>query len=162
MISPSELIINKDGSVFHLHLRPEQLADRVILVGDPARVSVVANRFEAKECEVSSREFHTITGRYQGKRITVVSHGIGSDNIDIVLNDALLFTVWIYFQNKTIIIIQITGPWEYNLFLLRGFLSFRTQFCSPPFYDYSSKVYFFKCKSTEKSLKNSEHSSHRL
>ena len=87
MISPSELIINKDGSVFHLHLRPEQLADRVILVGDPARVSVVANRFEAKECEVSSREFHTITGRYQGKRITVVSHGIGSDNIDIVLNE---------------------------------------------------------------------------
>ena len=87
MISPSELIINKDGSVFHLHLRPEQLADRVILVGDPARVSVVANRFEEKECEVSSREFHTITGRYQGKRITVVSHDIGSDNIDIVLNE---------------------------------------------------------------------------
>lgn len=87
MISPSELIIHNDGSAFHLHLRPEQLADRVILVGDPARVSVVASRFEKQECEVSSREFHTITGQYKGKRITVVSHGIGSDNIDIVLNE---------------------------------------------------------------------------
>ena len=87
MISPSELIINKDGSAFHLHLRPEQLADRLILVGDPARVSAVASRFEEKECEVSNREFHTITGRYKGKRITVVSHGIGTDNIDIGLNE---------------------------------------------------------------------------
>ena len=87
MISPSELIINKDGSAFHLHLRPEQLADRLILVGDPARVSAVASCFEEKECEVSNREFHTITGRYKGKRITVVSHGIGTDNIDIVLNE---------------------------------------------------------------------------
>ena len=87
MISPSELIINKDGSAFHLHLRPEQLADRLILVGDPARVSAVASRFEEKECEVSNREFHTITGRYKGKRITAVSHGIGTDNIDIVLNE---------------------------------------------------------------------------
>ena len=87
MISPSELIIKKDGSAFHLHLRPEQLADRLILVGDPARVSAVASRFEEKECEVSNREFHTITGRYKGKRITVVSHGIGTDNIDIVLNE---------------------------------------------------------------------------
>ena len=87
MISPSELIINKDGSAFHLHLRPEQLADRLILMGDPARVSAVASRFEEKECEVSNREFHTITGRYKGKRITVVSHGIGTDNIDIVLNE---------------------------------------------------------------------------
>ena len=87
MISPSELIINKDGSAFHLHLRPEQLADRLILVGDPARVTAVASRLEEKECEVSNREFHTITGRYKGKRITVVSHGIGTDNIDIVLNE---------------------------------------------------------------------------
>ena len=87
MISPSELIINKDGSAFHLHLRPEQLADRLILVGDPARVSAVASRFEEKECEESNRQFHTITGRYKGKRITVVSHGIGTDNIDIVLNE---------------------------------------------------------------------------
>ena len=87
MISPSELIINKDGSVFHLHLQPAQLADRVILVGDPGRVPVVASRFDEQECEVCSREFHSITGRYKGKRITVVSHGIGTDNIDIVLNE---------------------------------------------------------------------------
>ena len=83
----SELIINEDGSCFHLHLRPEQLADRVILVGDPARVNTVADHFENIECEVSSREFHTITGTYKGKRITVQSHGIGCDNIDIVVNE---------------------------------------------------------------------------
>ena len=83
----SELIINNDGSCFHLHLKPEQLADRVILVGDPARVDTVAEHFDNKECEVSSREFHTITGTYKGKRITVLSHGIGCDNIDIVANE---------------------------------------------------------------------------
>jgi len=85
--APSELIINEDGSCFHLHLKPEQLADRVILVGDPARVNTVADHFDTKECEVQSREFHTITGTYQGKRITVQSHGIGCDNIDIVMNE---------------------------------------------------------------------------
>ena len=84
---PSELIINEDGSTFHLHLRPEQLADRVILVGDPGRVSTVAAHFSERECEVSSREFHSITGTYQGKRITVLSTGIGCDNIDIVLTE---------------------------------------------------------------------------
>ena len=83
----SELIINADGSCFHLHLKPEQLADKVILVGDPARVDTVAAHFDSKECEVSSREFHTITGTYKGKRITVQSHGIGCDNIDIVVNE---------------------------------------------------------------------------
>ena len=83
----SELIINEDGSCFHLHLKPEQLADKVILVGDPARVNTVAAHFDTKECEVSSREFHTITGTYKGKRITVQSHGIGCDNIDIVMNE---------------------------------------------------------------------------
>lgn len=83
----SELIINNDGSCFHLHLRPEQLADKVILVGDPGRVNTVANHFYTKECEVSSREFHTITGNYKGKRITVQSTGIGCDNIDIVVNE---------------------------------------------------------------------------
>ena len=83
----SELIINGDGSCFHLHLRPEQLADRVVLVGDPARVDTVAAHFDTKECEVSSREFHTITGTYKGKRITCQSHGIGCDNIDIVANE---------------------------------------------------------------------------
>ncbi len=86
-IPPSELIINTDGSVFHLHIRPEQLADKVILVGDPARVDAVASRFERIECNVSNREFHTVTGWYGDKRITVQSHGIGSDNIDIVLNE---------------------------------------------------------------------------
>lgn len=86
-IPPSELIINADGSVFHLHIRPEQLADKVILVGDPARVDTVASRFDRIECNVSSREFHTVTGWYGDKRITVQSHGIGSDNIDIVLNE---------------------------------------------------------------------------
>jgi uridine phosphorylase len=83
----SELIINNDGSCFHLHLRPERLADRVILVGDPGRVETVASHFDARECEVSSREFRTITGTYQGKRITVQSTGIGCDNIDIVMNE---------------------------------------------------------------------------
>ena len=83
----SELIINEDGSCFHLHLKPEQLADKVILVGDPARVNTVAAHFDTKECEVASREFHTITGTYKGKRITVQSHGIGCDNIDIVMNE---------------------------------------------------------------------------
>lgn len=84
---PSELIINEDGSCFHLHLRPEQLADRVILVGDPGRVNLVAQHFDTKECEVTSREFHTITGTYKSKRITVLSTGIGCDNIDIVVNE---------------------------------------------------------------------------
>ena len=83
----SELIINKDGSVFHLHVRPEQLADKVILVGDPGRVALVASHFEENEMEVESREFHTVTGTYKGKRITVISTGIGCDNIDIVMNE---------------------------------------------------------------------------
>lgn len=83
----SELIINPDGSVFHLHVKPEQLADRVILVGDPGRVPMVAAHFEKQECDIQSREFHTITGIYKGKRITVISTGIGCDNIDIVLNE---------------------------------------------------------------------------
>lgn len=83
----SELIINPDGSIFHLHVRPEQLADKVILVGDPGRVALVASHFESKECEVESREFRTVTGTYQGKRITVLSTGIGCDNIDIVMNE---------------------------------------------------------------------------
>lgn len=85
--APSELIINPDGSIFHLHLKPEHLADKVILVGDPGRVALVASHFENIENEVESREFHTITGTYQGKRITVQSTGIGCDNIDIVINE---------------------------------------------------------------------------
>jgi len=85
--APSELIINDDKSCFHLHLKAEQLADRVILVGDPARVNTVAKHFDTIECEVQSREFHTITGIYKGKRITCQSHGIGCDNLDIVMNE---------------------------------------------------------------------------
>lgn len=83
----SELIINSDGSVFHLHVKPENLADKVILVGDPGRVELVASHFETRECDIESREFHTITGTYKGKRITVVSTGIGCDNVDIVVNE---------------------------------------------------------------------------
>ena len=83
----SELIINGDGSVFHLHLKPEHLADKVILVGDPGRVALVASHLSNIECEVESREFRTVTGQYEGKRITVVSTGIGCDNIDIVMNE---------------------------------------------------------------------------
>ncbi|MDR3119628.1 MAG: nucleoside phosphorylase [Mediterranea sp.] len=84
---PSELIINEDGSVFHLHVKPEQLAGKVILVGDPGRVAPVASHFDHKEFEVESREFKTCTGTYKGKRITVLSTGIGCDNIDIVVNE---------------------------------------------------------------------------
>lgn len=84
---PSELIINTDGSIFHLHLKPENLANKVILVGDPGRVETVASYFDSRECDIQSREFHTITGTYQGKRISVVSTGIGCDNCDIVINE---------------------------------------------------------------------------
>lgn len=83
----SELIINADGSVFHLHIKPEQLAEKVILVGDPCRVALVASHFQQVECDVQSREFHTVTGSYDGKRISVISTGIGCDNIDIVVNE---------------------------------------------------------------------------
>ncbi|MDR0907085.1 MAG: nucleoside phosphorylase [Rikenellaceae bacterium] len=86
-IPPSELIINDDGSVFHLHLHPEQLADTVILVGDPGRVTLVASMFDTVEMTVESREFRTATGSYRGRRMTVLSHGIGTDNIDIVVTE---------------------------------------------------------------------------
>lgn len=86
-IPSSELIINDDGSIFHLHLKPEQLADTVILVGDPGRVALVASFFDTRECEVSNREFNTVTGTYKGKRITVLSTGIGIGNIDISVTE---------------------------------------------------------------------------
>ncbi len=86
-IAPSELIINGDGSVFHLHLKPEELAGTVILVGDPGRVEMVASMFDKREFIRSSREFVSVTGEYRGKRITVLSTGIGTDNIDIVMNE---------------------------------------------------------------------------
>jgi uridine phosphorylase len=84
---PSELIINTDGSIFHLHLKPENLANKVILVGDPGRVETVASYFDSQECDIQSREFHTITGTYLGKRISVISTGIDCDNCDIVINE---------------------------------------------------------------------------
>lgn len=87
IIPPSELIINPDGTVFHLHLHPSQLTDKIILVGDPARVDMVAEFFDTRTFEVSSREFHTIGGTYKGKPIMCLSHGIGPDNIDIVVNE---------------------------------------------------------------------------
>lgn len=87
IIPASELIINSDGSVFHLHIKPEQLADKIIMMGDPDRVSLTASFFDSIECDIQSREFHTITGTYKGKRITAISHGIGADNIDIVITE---------------------------------------------------------------------------
>lgn len=84
---PSELLINDDGSIFHLHVKPEQLADKVILVGDPGRVALISSMFDSIECTISNREFNTVTGSYRGKRLTVVSTGIGTDNIDIVVNE---------------------------------------------------------------------------
>lgn len=86
-IGDSELIINSDGSVFHLHIRPENLADKVILVGDPGRVDLVSSYFSDIESTSSSREFRSVTGHYWGTRFTVLSTGIGCDNIDIVMNE---------------------------------------------------------------------------
>ncbi|MEG1611954.1 MAG: nucleoside phosphorylase [Alistipes sp.] len=86
-IPSSELIINDDGSIFHLHLRPEQIADIVILVGDPGRVAMVAEQFDQIECKASNREFNTVTGTYKGKRMSVLSTGIGIGNIDISVTE---------------------------------------------------------------------------
>lgn len=86
-IGESELIINSDGSIFHLHIKPEELADTVILVGDPGRVDMVSSFFDSIEVQVASREFRTVTGTYNGKRITVLSTGIGCDNLDIVMTE---------------------------------------------------------------------------
>lgn len=85
--APSELLINEDGSVYHLHVKPEQLAGKIIVVGDPARVDLIASYFDDVECQIVSREFHTTTGTYRGKRISIISTGIGCDNVDIVLNE---------------------------------------------------------------------------
>lgn len=86
-IESSELVINSDGTVFHLHLLPEHIADTILLVGDPARVDRVASYFDEKEFRIANREFVTITGTYKGKRMTVISTGIGTDNVDIVVTE---------------------------------------------------------------------------
>ncbi len=87
MIKESELILNPDGSIYHLNLRPEQVADTIILVGDPNRVPRVSAYFDTIEFSTQKREFCTHTGTYKGKRLTVLSTGIGPDNIDIVINE---------------------------------------------------------------------------
>ncbi|MDR0542498.1 MAG: nucleoside phosphorylase, partial [Dysgonamonadaceae bacterium] len=87
IISPDQLPVNADGSIFHLHLKPEQLADKIVMMGDPERVPVVASCFDSVEFDRQSREFRTITGSYKGKRITALSHGIGCDNLDIVMTE---------------------------------------------------------------------------
>lgn len=87
MIKDSELILNSDGSIFHLHLNPEDISDQIILVGDPARVDSIAGLFEKVDLATQNREFKTVTGWYNQKKLTVISTGIGTDNIDIVLNE---------------------------------------------------------------------------
>jgi uridine phosphorylase len=87
MIKSSELIINADGSIFHLHLKPEQIADNIILVGDPGRVETIGKLLDNIEFQVENREFVSTTGKYNNQRITIVSTGIGTDNIDIVVNE---------------------------------------------------------------------------
>lgn len=87
LLEPSELIVNEDGRIYHLNLKPSEIADTVLLVGDPARVERVSNHFETIQIKVHHREFITHTGTYKGKRLSVISTGIGTDNIDIVLNE---------------------------------------------------------------------------
>jgi len=87
MIPSDQMPVNSDGSIFHLHLKPEQLSDKVVMMGDPDRVPIVAAYFDSIEFDQQSREFRTITGTYKGKRITALSHGIGCDNIDIVMTE---------------------------------------------------------------------------
>ncbi len=87
IIPPSELIINADGSAFHIHLRPDQLRDNILLVGDPGRVTMVAEMFDSIDYDVQSREFHAVGGTYRGKPVMCISHGIGSDNIEIVVTE---------------------------------------------------------------------------
>ncbi len=100
-IEASELIINPDGSIFHLHLKPEDIATNIILVGDPGRVEVITSLFDTIELKKANREFVSCTGTYNGQRLTVVATGIGTDNIDIVVNelDAL---VNIDFETRTV------------------------------------------------------------
>ena len=87
MIQNSELILNPDGTIYHLHLLPDHISDTIICVGDPERVAMVSQHFDSVEVEVRRREFVTHVGYYRGRRLTVVSTGIGTDNVDIVLNE---------------------------------------------------------------------------
>lgn len=87
IIPPSELIINDDNSAFHIHLRPDQIRDNIILVGDPGRVDMVASYFDTIDYDVQSREFHAIGGKFKGKDLMCISHGIGPDNIEIVVTE---------------------------------------------------------------------------
>jgi uridine phosphorylase len=113
MIQHSELIINNDGTIFHLHLKPEQISDNILLVGDQERVDTIASNFEKIDFSIQNREFKTITGWFNGKRLTVISTGIGTDNIDIVLNelDALanidLKTRTIKTEHKSLHIVRV-------------------------------------------------------
>ncbi|MBT3749760.1 MAG: nucleoside phosphorylase [Bacteroidetes bacterium] len=96
----SELIINPDSSIFHLHIKPGTLADTIILVGDPQRVDMVSSFFDSIESKTHNREFYTITGQFKGMPVTVLSTGIGTDNIDIVMNE-LDAVVNIDFESRT-------------------------------------------------------------
>ncbi len=113
MIAPSELILNSDGSIYHLGLKPEQVSDKVVIVGDPGRVAEVSSRFSSKEFEIQNREFFSCTGMFRGKRITVASTGIGTDNVDIFMNelDALvnidLSSRTVKIQKKSLSIVRI-------------------------------------------------------
>jgi len=86
-IEESELIINPNGSIYHLNLLPEHLADDIIVVGDPQRVEIISSYFDDIEIKIHNREFVTHTGHLNGKRLTVLATGIGTDNIDIVMNE---------------------------------------------------------------------------
>ena len=92
MIHSSELILNPDGSIYHLALQPEQVAHKIIVAGDPDRIATISAKFDSIECKVQNREFITHTGTFNGQRVTAMATGIGTDNIDIVLNelDALI------------------------------------------------------------------------
>lgn len=87
MIEKSELIFNSDGSIFHLHLKPENIGDQILLVGDQARVDTISSYFDKVDFTTQNREFKTTTGWYNNKKLSVISTGIGTDNIDIVLNE---------------------------------------------------------------------------
>ena len=87
VIPDSEMIVNPDGSIFHIHLHPDQLRDNIIICGDPGRVDMIASYFDTRDYEVRSREFHTIGGTYRGRPVKALSHGIGGDNIDIVMTE---------------------------------------------------------------------------